>query len=158
MRARVFSDHPRSTLEAVKLLAQYFSTDGEKIAIHAKAIRRACRLLKVMATCEDDARVTWRRSKEWRSRLELAGIDPDTFEISDEERFNLAWQQLNRTWTFRDDKAHHAIALGETAPTAEPLVKARAFIDHSKKSEPNPITDYLSPEKRRALLGRNKKK
>jgi hypothetical protein len=160
MRTRMFTDNPRSTIEAVRMIQSYFS-DGtrDKVVIHYKAIKRASRLLKLMTKTDEHGNLSWVRSSEWRSRLVLAGLDPDTLEIVDQERWDLAWEQMSRTRTFRDDIQRKNLALGKKAPKAEPFLRAKVLEPRFQKKPPvTPITDYLSPDLKRKLLGKSKKK
>jgi hypothetical protein len=161
MHAYTFTDNPRSTLEAVRMLLFYFSDGGNgKPVIHFKAIRRASRLLKLMTKTDDEGNLFWVRAKEWKSRLVLSGLDPDTLEIVDQGRWDLAWQQMSRTRTFRDDIQRRDIAMGKIAPKAEPFIRSK-ILESKKRESPavnSTVIDYLSPAKKAALLGRSKKR
>jgi hypothetical protein len=38
----------------------------------------------------------WYLDKDWRERLELFGIDPETLKIVDQQRFSFVWSDLKR--------------------------------------------------------------
>ena len=129
MRANVFLETPGDVQECIRLLLTYFDLprDGEAPRpVYGKAIKRACRVLKIMAL-PNGRTPLWKLPGEWRERLKLAGLDPDNpIRVVCHRRWDNAWRQLVETETFKDDVARADIATGKRSPKAEPMVKAIA--------------------------------
>ncbi len=71
----------------------------------------------------------WLISPFWPERLAAVGIDPVDFRITDQQRFDLAWQQLTTERINKRGKVFHsfriaehirALDLGTSAPPARP--------------------------------------
>lgn len=137
MRARVFLESPEDVQEAIALLLVYFAQprEGKPRPMYGKAIKRACRVLKVMAERYDQS-CRWNLPAEYRVRLKLAGLDPkNPLRVVNQRRWDNAWAQLLETNTFRDDRAQRDIATGRRSPRAEPRVKAIAVRAKVKRVE-----------------------
>lgn len=128
MRARVFMESPEDVQECIRLILVYFQLvrAGSPRPVYGKAIKRACRLLKIMAQPYDRG-LKWMLPGEYKARMKLAGLDPrDPLRVVCQRRWDNAWRQLVETGTFRDDVARRDIATGRRSPRAEPRVKAIA--------------------------------
>lgn len=153
MRARVFLEEPGDVQECIRLLLLYLQLthDGRPRAVYSRAIKRACRLLKIMIQWHD-GRPSWVLSKEWRDRLRLAGLDPDNpMRVVCQRRWDNAWEQLITTGTFRDDRARRDIATGKKSPRAEARVKAIAL---APKKPEQTFNEFLPNELKRRLRGK----
>ena len=155
MRARVYIDEPKTVIDCVRLLLCHTREKGYGRTIPHMSLKRAARILKLMVEYEPD-KVTWRLAREWKDRLKLAGLDPESLEVVDEERWDLCWEQLVETWTFRDDVARRQIALGVKAKE-KAGVRVRA-VALPEKRRPDETSGLETPEKKEYFLGEIRKK
>jgi hypothetical protein len=128
MRARVFIESPEDVQECIRLILLYFGLvhRGAPRPIYGRAIKRACRVLKVMALPHDTG-LKWMLPGEYKERMKLAGLDPgDPLRVVNQRRWDNAWRQLVETGTFRDDRARADIATGRRSARAEARVNAIA--------------------------------
>jgi hypothetical protein len=158
MKTKFSRDFPEDVLICIKLLLYYFSTsaDEEPAGIYSRTLKRACRVLDVRSTLQADGRITWALSAWWKKRLRMAGVNPENpTEILDSERWDLAWQQLKETGTFRHDIQQKNIAQGFKAPQAG--AETTAWAQHVEYQEsPADVnhsdaifSSYLPPDLRR---------
>jgi hypothetical protein len=125
-----YTELPEDVLEAVRLLLLYFKQDRDSPTprpLYPKAVKRAARLLDLSTDWDvppgKPRRWRLRQEEHWRKRLELAGLNPDNpMEIVDQDRWNIAWQQLVKTDSFKADQQQRSLALGEKAPPAEGIL------------------------------------
>jgi hypothetical protein len=127
MPGPIYVELPEDVLESIRLLLIYFSLPrwGEARPVYPRSIKRAARILGIDNKWVTEDRNVWRLPNEekLRARLALAGLNPDNpMEVIDQEKWNLAWQQLATTNRFRIEEQQQAIALGEKAPKAESVV------------------------------------
>jgi hypothetical protein len=153
--ASIYIELPEDVLEAVRILLIYFrlprphpksygslTKDGPR-PLYGKAIKKACRILGV----NNDWRIPDDDPNRWdqlnitlvKKRLLLAGIDPDDAVMNpvDQERFNLAWEQLLKTGTFSTVEQQKALACGRQAPPAEAVLSVFAHPKKKKDAEAN---------------------
>jgi hypothetical protein len=115
--------------------------------LYGKSIKKACRILGVnndwRIPAEDPNRWDELNMEHVKKRLLLAGIDPDDAVMNpvDQERFNLAWEQLLKTGTFSEAEQQKSINLGRQAPQAEPILSA--FVHPKKKEVVDAVTQSL---------------
>lgn len=129
MRARTYIEDPYDVCKALSLLLYYVQVQeiDRPTPMYGKALRRACRILKIMSELRDGQR-HWILPKEYRARLKLAGLDPkNPKRIVSQRRWDNAWQQLLKTETFKDDIAQRDIATGRKSARAQPHLKAVAL-------------------------------
>ena len=155
MRARTFIDEPDTVRDSIRMILRHFGEGLEARCVPHQAFKKAARILKCMAHLEEK-RVTWSMGREWRERLKLAGLDPDSLEVVDEGRWDLCWEQLCETWTFRDDVARRQIALGVRAKE-KAGVRVRAVAMGEKREKTAEAADK-TPEKKDYFRGEIKKK
>jgi hypothetical protein len=92
---------------------------GTRRAVFNSATFRALQLLNVQRR-----KGQWYLRWTWRSRLELAGIDPETMEVVEPRRWARAWLMLSTTWRFRKADAIRGNALDSDAPwPPEPIIR-----------------------------------
>jgi hypothetical protein len=153
----IFIELPEDILEAVRILLVYFTLPrvGNPRPLYPKVVKRAARLLGVCTDWEVPKNVPnkWRLPKEeqWRSRLVLAGLDPDSLEIVDQKRWNLAWEQLKEN-RFSVTEQQKDIALDRKAPPAQSVLTQ---VNSKPKERPQGTFDqYLSGNLKRRLTHR----
>ena len=126
-------------LECVGVLARHLALHSERrhVALgYSPPMRFALKLLHVWDK-RTGGRDTWSLPGRWEDRLERVGVDPDTFEIIDQARWNIAWDQWHRTKTFKMDEHNIAIARETIAPLATPIVEER-WATPKQKTAPKP--------------------
>jgi hypothetical protein len=153
MTHHTFTHCPENTKEAVRLLLVYMRLphDGPTYAIYREALKDAQRLLGIYGDPEakDGSRQEWLLPCNWATRLKLAGLNPDdSREVTNRDNWDLAWQQLRETATFRIDVQQRAIATGKKAPRAEGEVKS-FILPLKEKSSEMTIKDLMPREMRR---------
>jgi hypothetical protein len=139
MGAGIQNKDPQDILIIGKLLTQYLRSDAEfKVAIYREGLRMAKALLGIHAVTGDDRRTRWEEHPRILRRLELAGLDSE-LRIVDQERWNLAWKQLNETLPkprFDEGKQQRDIALGLSAPEPEQVFRGIGFRPREVKKQP----------------------
>jgi hypothetical protein len=112
---------PSAVLNCLSVLVPYLTTPREeKTALGDNVAMKCAKKLVFVWSIEREGESKWMINRQWRARLLVAGIDPELFEIIDQNRFNRAWQQLV-SGTF-DIKAQRAAnRLGTDAPAALPI-------------------------------------
>ena len=126
MRTRIFIEHPEDVQQAVMVILWLFSVNPRPRPLYGRAIKLACRLLKVMTVREAADTHYWVIvPRDVKKRLELAGMK--RHEVVNERRFANAWVQLQETNTFKEETAQRDIATGKRRTKAEPRVKAIAL-------------------------------
>jgi hypothetical protein len=161
-REKIYLDEYEATLDALRMILIHLgkmkggSEDDGTIhsrgrAIPARAMRRACRLLNLRAIWEKDRTVSWELRKDWRERLELAGLDSRTLVVTGPYRWSLAWEQLTRRRTFRDDVQKQWIAQGREVPEATSYIRAFELPSPGEKramreKENKRFCDFLTPK------------
>ena len=142
-------ESPEDVQRALAIVLSLFDEQGRARPLYGKAIKRACRLLNISYSRDDH----WRRWDYWPRRMKLAGLDPDDpMRVVDANRWNLAWQQLVETGTFREAGQQSALNRGLIAPTAETRVVAIA----AKKRKPR--VTHTAQFDLKGQLRRNKNK
>jgi hypothetical protein len=152
----IYIELPEDVLEAVRILLIYFrlprhypkksyrslAKDGPR-PLYGKAIKKACRILGVNNDCripaEDPNRWDELNMELVKKRLLMAGIDPDDAVMNpvDQERFNLAWEQLLKTGTFSAVEQQKALSYGHQAPPADAILSAFVYPKKKKTAETN---------------------
>jgi len=79
-------------------------------------MRLARRLAGIRSFWDERGRLMWEHCWNWRNRLRLAGIDPATWEVTDAQRWALAWQQLIGNGRFYPEVQKRSIEMGHIAP------------------------------------------
>jgi hypothetical protein len=112
-------------LEAARLILLHMGFAGEVALpvrtppvrpIYSVSLRRACRLLHVVARrVPGTEQREWRLNKGWRDRLRLAGVDPVKLEVVDDYRWGLAWDQLQHV-KFRLGEQQRRLCMEVTVP------------------------------------------
>jgi hypothetical protein len=105
----------------------------------------ARRLVFVRIT-KGEGRDMWLMSPHWSERLKLVGIDPVTFTITDQNRFNLAWHQLSTTKTFHIAQQRVAINRGEVAPAPQAIERYWIQSPKDKVTKPKALADHDDAE------------
>jgi hypothetical protein len=155
----IFTELPEDILEAVRILLVYFTLprSGNPRPLYPKVVKRAARLLGVCTDWEvpKDAPNRWRlpKKEQWRSRWVLAGLDPDTLQIVNRSRWDLAWEQLKEN-RFSAEAQQKAISIGREAPPAEPVLTQ---VKSKPKERPqSTFNQYLPGDLKGRLTGRGK--
>jgi hypothetical protein len=112
----VYVELPEHVQEALRLLLIYFDLPrhSEARPVYPRAVKRTARILGIDNKWATPEVNVWRLpgKEKLRARLALAGLNLDNpMEILDEERWNLAWQQLTKTDKFRIEHQQRAIAV-----------------------------------------------
>jgi hypothetical protein len=101
----------------------------------------ARRLVFVRIT-KGEGRDMWLMSPHWRERLNLVGIDPVTFTITDQNRFNLAWIQIATTKTFHISQQRVDINRGKVAPSPQAIERHWIQKPKDKLSKPQAFSSH----------------
>jgi hypothetical protein len=126
---KIWTETADDVLEALDVLLCYLSPDRQKCRnthrfnrrpLYPLAIKRAQSLLHVCGT-ELAGNRYWYLDKRWRERLELAGIDQETLEVTDQRRWWFAWEQLRTENTFRQGDQRRKINSDREPPPLEPV-------------------------------------
>ena len=103
---------------------------------------QARRLVFVRIT-KGEGRDMWLMSPHWRERLSIrSGIDPVTFTITDQNRFNLAWIQIATTKTFHISQQRVDINLGKVAPSPQAIERHWIQKPKDKLSKPKTFSGH----------------
>ena len=123
-----YTERDTDTLEMADMLVAYMTHreprrrhgNGMRCQVHNEATYRALQLLNVQRRLEG-----WFLRTNWRKRLVLAGVDPETMEVVDKRRWARAWQWLSSPKRcFKEADALRGIALDLDAPwPCEPIAK-----------------------------------
>jgi hypothetical protein len=105
----------------------------------------ARRLVFVRIT-KGEGRDMWLMSPHWRERLKLVGIDPVTFTIADQNRFNLAWNQIATSKTFHIARQRIAINREEIAPAPQAIERHWIQKPKDKPSQPKAYAQHDDDE------------
>ncbi len=107
-------------------------------------MKLALRLVGVSSEWENGALV-WSLASMWRLKLRWAGLDPESWDVVDESRWALAWQQLIGTGTFRIDAQKRSLEMGKVAPAPSDHVLVMGSTIRSRAKEkpapPSPESD-----------------
>ncbi len=116
MHTRVIS--PENVLGCLKAIGTHLDTPEKKgLALGDSAsMRLARRLAGIRSFWDERGRLMWEHCWNWRNRLRLAGIDPATWEVTDAQRWALAWQQLIGNGRFYPEVQKRSIEMGHIAP------------------------------------------
>jgi hypothetical protein len=117
--------YPEDIAESIRALMAYLRDRPPRRCLYPKSIKMASRVLGLTAKLVG-SRAYWHlHPVKHRERLEAAGIDPDTLEVVDHNRYALLWQQLTLTGRFDLAQQQADIALGVVGP--EPVPFQRLF-------------------------------
>lgn len=99
-----------------------------------------------------DGVMHWALNPNWERRLYWAGIDPQTLAVIEQRRWNIAWQQLHTTFTYKEplqmkrvyDKDYNPpLAVGYVAKRWVSIIKKKgdnndkpALADDSEEEDP----------------------
>src|ERR1700736_2883030 len=113
---------PEDVLASLSALVPHLSQSKDpRIAIGYRPAMNYARRLVFVRITKGEGRDMWLMSPHWRERLKLVGIDPVTFAIADQNRFNLAWAQLKDSKTFHIARQRIAINREEIAPAPQAI-------------------------------------
>jgi hypothetical protein len=118
-----FEIGPEELLESIHALLLYLPEGGERLALAKRGLGWARKLLNVKYRSNSAGLSKWRLQCDWRERLELFGIDPDTLKVVDQERFALVWSDLKRGEPISKHRQRLRIARLEESEPAAPLVE-----------------------------------
>jgi hypothetical protein len=154
----IYTELPEDVQEAIRILLIYFELPrvGNPRPLYPKAIKRACRILDIRGdwtvSPSDPNKWMTPTRKHVEDRLRLAGLDlADVMRIADQDRWNLAWEQLLETEKFSGPEQQKAMAIGKKAPPAEGVMSV--VVTPEKKDgdalvQPNTsATTYYTPFK-----------
>jgi hypothetical protein len=140
----IFSELPMDTQQAVAVLLSLFDDFSHPRPVYQQCLRKAQRLLKVMGQTDINGQYTWILSNQWRSRLELAGLNPDDpMDVVDPYRWALACHQLDKTGTFRDDIQRRWIT--ENKVVSDPVEVIKAVTPKACCQEPDNSVQFKNP-------------
>ena len=105
MRGSVYTtDDIRRIIKAVAIYCSELGPLGElPPALYRDLVIYSLSVLRVQSTGPDKDR-RWRIAHDWKRRLELIGINPNTFEIEDQEEFEATVSLLNFTRKQREKR------------------------------------------------------
>jgi hypothetical protein len=115
MARQIWWDRPEGLREAILVIRAYL-TGRERLALTRRQLKRATKLLGVHGEGG-----MWNLSRLYRRRLVLTGLDPDTCEVVDENRWAHAVDYMRETERFRENEFKRWLETHEE-PTAVPAV------------------------------------
>lgn len=156
-----YNEEKKDIQSALNLLIEYCSNGSSHRALSHRTLKRARRLLDLWAMWQADGiTVNWELKENWRSRLLLAGLNPDNpEEVLDEKAWDLAFRQLIDRNVFREDVHHLSMANGcykAIGPKPKSKPPREYLEDPSRVEERGTINDYLTPDLKARLRGRNR--
>lgn len=93
-----------------------------------------------------DGVMHWALNPNWERRLACAGIDPLTLAVVEQRRWNIAWEQLHKTFTYKEPLQMKRVYSDYNAPLAVGYV-AKKWIQFPKKgSHKTALANDSEPE------------
>jgi hypothetical protein len=128
-------------LSVAKWLIRYLTTGKLKRPMYNASMVRAHALLGVYLWYDPlDKRLYWKVSKNWRDRLLKCGINPDTFEIANLNRWTRAWEYLKCEYRVWPDEIDQDILKGKPCPEYKPYTWSQSLRGQGIPYRPNPET------------------
>lgn len=140
-------DRPEGLREAIAVVKDYL-TKSKRLALTRRQLKRAGKVLGVHGEGG-----FWSLSRNYRRRLCLAGLDPETCAIADEVRWAHALDYMRATETFKENTFKQWLEEHD-APSAVPPIdvpqaphpNSRKYKEEQKRSED--VGKYLNDKMR----------